>query len=169
MTELGKNMPKHTHHLFINKAEMAGGYCVWLATEKADFLRGRYSSCSWDVGELKNHEKAIIDGDLLKTNVKFWKRLRFFLECLYSMNLIMIQMQNIFVRLSKSSCSIHPCHPKVKERGTFQPFSQLPPQSVHLPVQLGWHLHQSHLAYLAYHLAYLQHRLHPDMPLPWSG
>ena len=50
MTELAKkSMPQDTWSFLNDKPELAGGYCVWLASGKADFLSGRYSSCNWDV------------------------------------------------------------------------------------------------------------------------
>jgi hypothetical protein len=43
---------------------------VWLTTEQADFLRGRYSDCTWDVNELMKNAKLIVEMDLLKEQVK---------------------------------------------------------------------------------------------------
>ena len=42
---------------------------MWLATEKADFLRGRYSDCTWDVDNLMGNSVVIIEKDLLKERV----------------------------------------------------------------------------------------------------
>ena len=71
MTELAKkSMPKNTHSMLTDKPELAGGYCVWLASGNADFLSGRYSSCNWDVDELMEMEGKIVEKDLLKEMVE---------------------------------------------------------------------------------------------------
>lgn len=47
-------------------AELFGSTTVWLASEEAEFLRGRFVTANWDVDELKQHEKEIVDDGLLK-------------------------------------------------------------------------------------------------------
>ncbi|CAF0713097.1 unnamed protein product [Adineta steineri] len=68
-TELAKRLPDNMFVLE-DKPELAAGYCVWLTTDEADFLRGRYSDCTWDVTELLKNAKMIVDMDLLKEEVK---------------------------------------------------------------------------------------------------
>ena len=68
-TELAKNLPENMMNLMVDTPELAGGYCVWLTTEQADFLRGRYSDCTWDVNELMKNAKLIVEMDLLKEQV----------------------------------------------------------------------------------------------------
>lgn len=70
MTDLAKKVPENMHKYFIDPPELAAGYCVWLTTEQADFLRGRYSDCTWDIHELMKNAQLILDKDLLKQEVK---------------------------------------------------------------------------------------------------
>jgi NAD(P)-dependent dehydrogenase (short-subunit alcohol dehydrogenase family) len=55
----------------IDKPELAAGYAVWLVTQprQSDFLRGRYSSCNWDVEELVALRPEIEIKDRLWTRV----------------------------------------------------------------------------------------------------
>jgi NAD(P)-dependent dehydrogenase (short-subunit alcohol dehydrogenase family) len=69
-TELAKQVPENMMHILVDTPELAAGYCVWLSTEQADFLRGRYSDCTWDVNELMKNAKLIVEMDLLKEEVK---------------------------------------------------------------------------------------------------
>lgn len=71
MTELAKKaMPKETWPMLNDTPELAGNYCVWLASGQADFLSGRYSSCNWDVEELVAMKDKIVEKDLLKEMVE---------------------------------------------------------------------------------------------------
>jgi NAD(P)-dependent dehydrogenase (short-subunit alcohol dehydrogenase family) len=69
-TELARKLPENVQQYLIDTPELAAGYCVWLATEPADFLRGRYSDCTWDVNELMNNAQLIVDNDLFKQVIK---------------------------------------------------------------------------------------------------
>lgn len=46
--------------------ELPGGTAVWLATNGAKFLSGRYVSANWSVDELVERKEEIVKGDLLK-------------------------------------------------------------------------------------------------------
>lgn len=71
MSKLARDsMPKETHSILIDKPELAGNFCVWLASGKADFLSGRYSSCNWDVDEIMAMKEKIVEKDLLKEMVE---------------------------------------------------------------------------------------------------
>jgi hypothetical protein len=50
--------------------ELAGGTAVWLATENARFMNGRYMSVNWSVEELAQRQKEIIENDLLVMELK---------------------------------------------------------------------------------------------------
>lgn len=54
---------------------LIGGCCVWLATDKARFLSGRYIAAHWSVEELMLRADEIVDEDKLVTglNVKLGK------------------------------------------------------------------------------------------------
>ena len=69
MTELAMNMDKSMHGLLVDKPELAGGYVVWLTTPKADILRGRYSSATWDVDEVGRRAEEIERGNLLRCGI----------------------------------------------------------------------------------------------------
>jgi NAD(P)-dependent dehydrogenase (short-subunit alcohol dehydrogenase family) len=69
-TELAQQLPDNMVNMLVDTPELAAGYCVWLTTEQANFLRGRYSDCTWDVSELVKNAKRIVEMDLLKEEVK---------------------------------------------------------------------------------------------------
>jgi NAD(P)-dependent dehydrogenase (short-subunit alcohol dehydrogenase family) len=45
--------------------ELAGGCCVWLATEQARFMNGRYMGVNWSVAELMERKDEIVSKGLL--------------------------------------------------------------------------------------------------------
>jgi NAD(P)-dependent dehydrogenase (short-subunit alcohol dehydrogenase family) len=69
-TELAEQVPGNMVNMLVDTPELAAGYCVWLTTEQANFLRGRYSDCTWDVSELVKNAEQIVEMDLLKEEVK---------------------------------------------------------------------------------------------------
>jgi len=69
-TELAEQLPDNMVNMLVDTPELAAGYCVWLTTEQANFLRGRYSDCTWDVSELVKNAERIVEMDLLKEEVK---------------------------------------------------------------------------------------------------
>jgi hypothetical protein len=69
MTDLASGMPKELHHVLMDKPALAAGYAVWLTTPAADFLKGRYSSCGWDVNQLVAKKQEIEKGGLLISGV----------------------------------------------------------------------------------------------------
>ena len=69
-TELARKVPESMQQYFIDAPELAAGYCVWLTTEQADFLRGRYSDCTWNVNELMKNAQLIVENGLLKHEIK---------------------------------------------------------------------------------------------------
>lgn len=55
------------------RIDLPGAFCVWLSASKdAEFLRGRFVWSNWDVDELIQRKKDIIDRDLLKLGLKGW-------------------------------------------------------------------------------------------------
>lgn len=50
--------------------ELAGGAAVWLATEQAKFMNGRYFGANWSVDDLMEREKEIVEGGLLLEELK---------------------------------------------------------------------------------------------------
>jgi hypothetical protein len=49
-----------------DEPSLAGGLAVWLATEEAKFLNGRYVNASWDVDDLVAKKDEIIEKNELK-------------------------------------------------------------------------------------------------------
>jgi len=71
MTALASGMPKDMdlNKILIDTPDLAAGYAVWLTTPAADFLKGRYSSCGWDVNQLLTKKEEIKNGGLLVCGV----------------------------------------------------------------------------------------------------
>jgi hypothetical protein len=69
MTELALQMPENMHWVLKDKPSLAAGYAVWLTTPDADFLKGRYSSCGWDVNQLVAKKAEIEKDGLLVAGV----------------------------------------------------------------------------------------------------
>jgi NAD(P)-dependent dehydrogenase (short-subunit alcohol dehydrogenase family) len=69
MTELAMALPKEMHQLLTDTPALAGDTMVWLTSERREWLRGRYVSCTWDMDQLLAKRKQIEDGDLLKVRL----------------------------------------------------------------------------------------------------
>lgn len=52
--------------------ELSGDFAVWLASEEASFLNGRYVWANWDVDELKAKASEIQSGQLLTASIQGW-------------------------------------------------------------------------------------------------
>jgi NAD(P)-dependent dehydrogenase (short-subunit alcohol dehydrogenase family) len=52
----------------VDTPELTGGLSLYLATEKAEHLRGRYVSVNWDVDEMEEHAAEIREKGLLHTS-----------------------------------------------------------------------------------------------------
>lgn len=53
-------------------SSLPGGFCVWLASPEAEFLKGRFVWANWDVEELKSRAEEIQKNDLLKMKPTGW-------------------------------------------------------------------------------------------------
>ena len=69
-TALGKNMPKELHANLIDEPDLAAGFTVWLCSGKADWAKGRFLSCNWDVDELTQLKDRVIQDDLLVNRLR---------------------------------------------------------------------------------------------------
>ena len=49
---------------------LVGGFCVWLSTEKAEFLTGKYVGANWSVDELVERKDEILSQGKLSIAVK---------------------------------------------------------------------------------------------------
>jgi NAD(P)-dependent dehydrogenase (short-subunit alcohol dehydrogenase family) len=69
-TILGRNMPEEMHPFLTDEPELAAGFIVWLCSGKADWAKGRYLSCNWDVNELFKMKEQILRDDLLVNRLR---------------------------------------------------------------------------------------------------
>jgi hypothetical protein len=51
-------------------AELAGAFAVYLTTERAKYLNGKYASVNWDVEELEARSEDIVSKALLTEELK---------------------------------------------------------------------------------------------------
>ena len=65
-TEISLTMPESLHHKLTDKPELAADTIVFLVSERREWLRGRYVSCTWDMPELLERKDEIVSKDKLK-------------------------------------------------------------------------------------------------------
>jgi hypothetical protein len=53
-----------------NIAELPGSYVVWLCSQDADFLKGRFVYANWDIDELKARKEEIVRENLLTLTLR---------------------------------------------------------------------------------------------------
>lgn len=54
----------------LDTPELVGGVAVWLATEKARFMNGRFMNINWNVDDLYERREEIQQGNLLQIDVQ---------------------------------------------------------------------------------------------------
>ena len=64
-TELGLTLPKMLHAKMKDTPELAGDTIVFLVSQRREWLKGRYLSCTWDMPELMERKEEIVEGDKL--------------------------------------------------------------------------------------------------------
>jgi len=69
-TALAKNMPEALHANLTDEPDLSAEFAVWLCSGKADWAKGRYLSCNWDVDELMQLKDQIIQDDLLVNRLR---------------------------------------------------------------------------------------------------
>ncbi|KAK4553724.1 Glycoside hydrolase 2 (Mannanase, beta-galactosidase) [Recurvomyces mirabilis] len=71
LTELADrtNIPEKFRKLMTAKPALAAGTAVWLTTERAEFLMGRFVSATWDMEELEKMKERVAKEDLLRSRV----------------------------------------------------------------------------------------------------
>ena len=56
----------------IDTMELPAHFAVWLCSQEASFLRGRFLWCNWDVEELKEKQAEIDESLVLTANCIGW-------------------------------------------------------------------------------------------------
>lgn len=51
-------------------AELAGGVTLYLCSERAEYLNGRYFDSNWDIDEAEARREEIVARDLLKLTLR---------------------------------------------------------------------------------------------------
>ena len=71
LTELADadDLPDAIRKILIDKPALPGGTAVYLSTDRARFLMGRFVPATWDMENLENERDRIEKEDLLKTRV----------------------------------------------------------------------------------------------------
>lgn len=62
-------LPPHLLKMMNVNANLPAGTAVYLSTDRADFLMGRFVNATWDMGELEGLKERVVKRDLLKTKV----------------------------------------------------------------------------------------------------
>lgn len=61
-----EGLPERMRDFSKDSQDLCGSFLVWLVKERRQWLSGRYVDATWDVEELVQREKEIIEGDKLK-------------------------------------------------------------------------------------------------------
>lgn len=71
LTELASadDLPEAIRRILIDKPALPGGTAVYLSTDRARFLMGRFVPATWDMEELEKKRARIEKEDLLRTRV----------------------------------------------------------------------------------------------------
>ncbi|KAI9881476.1 MAG: hypothetical protein M1830_000038 [Pleopsidium flavum] len=61
--------PESIKPLLIDTAELSAGTALYLSTERANYLGGRFVDATWDLEELEGMKDKIVQEDLFKTRI----------------------------------------------------------------------------------------------------
>ena len=59
----------YQNELTVSTVELAAAFNLYLASPRADYLRGRFVTANWDVPELESHKEQIESGQLLRVGI----------------------------------------------------------------------------------------------------
>lgn len=76
-TDLTSKSPAFMHRFYTETPELAAGTTVYLTTQRAAYLTGRYVDARWDLEELERFKEKIRDEDLLRMSLLGDQRFRF--------------------------------------------------------------------------------------------
>ena len=65
-TEIGLTLPSFLHYKLTDTPALAADTIVYLVSERREWLRGRYISCTWDMVEFSEKKEEIVREDKLK-------------------------------------------------------------------------------------------------------
>ncbi|CAI6336643.1 unnamed protein product [Periconia digitata] len=68
-TPLARGLVEEYHGLLKDEARLCGDWMVWCASQRREWLSGRYISVNWDVEEFEGMKDRIVKGDLLKNRM----------------------------------------------------------------------------------------------------
>lgn len=69
ITELSHDLPEDIRRVLIDTPALPGGTAVYLSTDRARFLMGRFVQATCDMEEMEKLKERVEQGDLLKTRV----------------------------------------------------------------------------------------------------
>ena len=64
-----ESLPEAIRRILIDSPELPGASALYLSTDRADFLMGRFVSSTWDMEELEGLKDKVAKEDLLRTKV----------------------------------------------------------------------------------------------------
>lgn len=70
-TQLSSNIPDAVRAMLRDHPSIAGDTIAWLASQRKEWLGGRYVSCPWDMEELMAKKDEIVEQDKLKLRMVF--------------------------------------------------------------------------------------------------
>ena len=70
-TKITEGIPEPIRNKLPDCPDVAGDTIAWLASERREWLGGRYVSCPWDMEEFVSREEEIVEGDKLKFKMVF--------------------------------------------------------------------------------------------------
>ncbi|KAL6912647.1 hypothetical protein FSST1_010407 [Fusarium sambucinum] len=70
-TKITELAPEALRNSLPHRPDIAGDTIAWLASERREWLGGRYVSCPWDMEELMEKKDEIVEKDLLKVRMTF--------------------------------------------------------------------------------------------------
>lgn len=68
-TDMGEDLPQQMLPLLCDKIALPADTTLWLASERRDWLNGRYVTSNWDLEELESKKSEIVEKDLFKFRV----------------------------------------------------------------------------------------------------
>ncbi|KAI5838352.1 putative oxidoreductase [Morchella snyderi] len=71
ITDIVKQPPLEIRHMFQDTVELAAGTVLYLASERSEYLRGRFIIGNWDMEELEQRKDEIVQKDLFKSGIQF--------------------------------------------------------------------------------------------------